>query len=247
MTLNYPLFNVQLNVTTEADSNQIADADKRRRKHRQRLLKKSLLKNGADDAAQDTGKEEAGPTPEQLVKRPLAEGDKQPVLMVEVENVALEQFKQTEEVKALTQEVIKTIRDIITMNPLYRESLQQMLHQNQRVVDNPVYLCDLGASLSAADPPELQAILEEVDVSTMNIDNSAADHPISQSTLYIDSKAITALVGVAEKGVGAVTVAAEDRQGGGREGEAAAPQVHPARAAEGDQEGAGHRERGQGE
>lgn len=40
-----------------------------------------------------------------------------------------------------------------------------MLHQNQRVVDNPVYLCDLGASLSAADPPELQAIMEEMDVS----------------------------------------------------------------------------------
>lgn len=47
---------------------------------------------------------------------------------------------------------------------IYRESLQQMLHQNQRVVDNPVYLCDLGASLSAADPPELQAIMEEMDV-----------------------------------------------------------------------------------
>lgn len=39
-----------------------------------------------------------------------------------------------------------------------------MLHQNQRVVDNPVYLCDLGASLSAADPPELQAIMEEMDI-----------------------------------------------------------------------------------
>lgn len=39
-----------------------------------------------------------------------------------------------------------------------------MLHQNQRVVDNPVYLCDLGASLSAAEPAELQAIMEEMDV-----------------------------------------------------------------------------------
>lgn len=39
-----------------------------------------------------------------------------------------------------------------------------MLHQNQRVVDNPVYLCDLGASLSAADSSELQAIMEEMDV-----------------------------------------------------------------------------------
>lgn len=164
MTLNYPLFNVQLNVTTDTDKDNIADADKRRRKHRQRLLKKSLLKNenNDDDEASKQDKQKAA---EETVKRPLTDGDKQPVLMVEVENIAPEEFKQTEEVKALTQEVIKTIRDIITMNPLYRESLQQMLHQNQRVVDNPVYLCDLGASLSAADPPELQAILEEADVS----------------------------------------------------------------------------------
>jgi len=103
--------------------------------------------------------------------------------MVEVENVVHEKFKQTEEVKvcflyilfqlkiyifflvqALTQEVIKTIRDIINMNPLYRESLQQMLHQGQRVVDNPVYLSDLGASLTGADPAELQQVLEEMDV-----------------------------------------------------------------------------------
>ncbi|KAL0271494.1 UNVERIFIED_CONTAM: hypothetical protein PYX00_008574 [Menopon gallinae] len=88
----------------------------------------------------------------------------QPVLMVEVENVTHEKFMQTEEVKALTQEVIKTIRDIISMNPLYRESLQQMLHQGQRVVDNPVYLSDLGAALTGAEAPELQAVLEETDI-----------------------------------------------------------------------------------
>lgn len=43
-----------------------------------------------------------------------------PVLIVEVENVKQPAYKQTEEVKALTQEIIKTLRDIITMNPLYR-------------------------------------------------------------------------------------------------------------------------------
>ncbi|XP_046395848.1 lon protease homolog, mitochondrial isoform X2 [Ischnura elegans] len=86
------------------------------------------------------------------------------VLMVEVENVTHDKFRQTEEVKALTQEVIKTIRDIISLNPLYRESLQQMLHQGQRVVDNPVYLSDLGAALTGAEPAELQAVLEEVDI-----------------------------------------------------------------------------------
>ena len=51
------------------------------------------------------------------------------------------------------------------MNPLYRESLQQMLHQGQRVVDNPVYLSDLGAALTGADAQELQQVLEEMDVS----------------------------------------------------------------------------------
>lgn len=89
---------------------------------------------------------------------------KEGLLMAEVENVVHNKFRQTEEVKALTQEVIKTIRDIISLNPLYRDSLQQMMHQGQRVVDNPVYLSDLGAALTAAESKELQEVLEEMDV-----------------------------------------------------------------------------------
>ncbi|CAG9773095.1 unnamed protein product [Ceutorhynchus assimilis] len=88
----------------------------------------------------------------------------EPLLMAEVENVVHNKFRQTEEVKALTQEVIKTIRDIISLNPLYRDSLQQMMHQGQRVVDNPVYLSDLGAALTAAESKELQEVLEEMDI-----------------------------------------------------------------------------------
>ena len=38
-----------------------------------------------------------------------------------------DEYETTEEVKAMTQEVIKTIRDIMGLNPLYRDSLQQML------------------------------------------------------------------------------------------------------------------------
>ncbi|EAT41940.1 AAEL006474-PA [Aedes aegypti] len=134
-----------------------SDAEKRRRKHKNR--NKKVIRNANNDSTVD-----GEPVEEPPKRRLLKDGEQQPVLMVEVENVKHESFKHTEEVKALTQEVIKTIRDIITMNPLYRESLQQMLNQNQRVVDNPVYLCDLGASLSAADPPELQDILEEMDI-----------------------------------------------------------------------------------
>lgn len=165
--ISFPMFNVNINVTPP----DVSDAEKRRRKHRRKQKQLRNENNDAEDAtaavgtidAKAEGKEEKEPK-----KRPLVVGDKQPVLMVETENIQHDNYKQTEEIKALTQEVIKTIRDIITMNPLYRESLQQMLHQNQRVVDNPVYLCDLGASLSAADPPDLQAIMEEMDVSTIH-------------------------------------------------------------------------------
>lgn len=44
------------------------------------------------------------------------------VLMVEVDNVVSEKFERTQEVKAATQEIIKTIRDIIVLNPIYRYS-----------------------------------------------------------------------------------------------------------------------------
>nr|XP_054756438.1 lon protease homolog, mitochondrial-like [Lytechinus pictus] len=86
------------------------------------------------------------------------------VLMVEVENVKHQTFKTTEEVKALTAEVVKTIRDIIALNPLYRESVAQMIQAGQRVIDNPVYLSDLGAALTGAEPEELQEVLEETDI-----------------------------------------------------------------------------------
>ncbi|XP_053684169.1 lon protease homolog, mitochondrial isoform X2 [Sabethes cyaneus] len=141
---------------TQDDKLDESDAEKRRRKHKNR---NKVVRNTNNDSTVD-----GQPIAELPKGRLLKEGEQQPVLMVEVENIKHEAFKHTEEVKALTQEVIKTIRDIITMNPLYRESLQQMLQQNQRVVDNPIYLCDLGASLSAADPPELQEILEEMDI-----------------------------------------------------------------------------------
>ncbi|GAB6032448.1 Lon protease mitochondrial [Chamberlinius hualienensis] len=87
------------------------------------------------------------------------------VLMVEIENLTHDKYTMTEEIKALTQEIVKTIRDIISLNPLYRESVQQMIQSGQRVIDDPVYLSDLGAALTGADPSELQQILEEPNVS----------------------------------------------------------------------------------
>ncbi|XP_023674624.2 lon protease homolog, mitochondrial [Paramormyrops kingsleyae] len=86
------------------------------------------------------------------------------LLMVEVENVVHEDFQVTEEVKALTAEIVKTIRDIIALNPLYRESVLQMMQAGQRVVDNPIYLSDMGAALTGAESHELQDVLEETNI-----------------------------------------------------------------------------------
>ncbi|KAG7228797.1 hypothetical protein INR49_008575 [Caranx melampygus] len=101
---------------------------------------------------------EADLTPE---LQPLPSSD---ILMVEVDNVQHEQFTVTEEVKALTAEIVKTIRDIIALNPLYRESVLQMMQAGQRVVDNPIYLSDMGAALTGAESHELQDVLEETNI-----------------------------------------------------------------------------------
>lgn len=102
MKLKFPLFNVELDVTREE-----TDAERRRRKYRN-TRKPSKPKT---EIVEETEAEE-----KPQIKKPLVEQ----VLMAKVENVMHEKFTQTEEVKALTQEVIKTIRDIINLNPLYR-------------------------------------------------------------------------------------------------------------------------------
>ncbi|XP_047127489.1 lon protease homolog, mitochondrial isoform X1 [Hydra vulgaris] len=87
-----------------------------------------------------------------------------PPLLVDIENVHNKTFKQTQELKATSAEVIKTIRDIIAMNPLYKESLVQLIEAGKRVVDNPVHLADFGAALTSAEPSQLQEVLEECDI-----------------------------------------------------------------------------------
>ncbi|XP_069696846.1 lon protease homolog, mitochondrial-like isoform X2 [Periplaneta americana] len=136
----------------------LEDTEVERRRRKRRKKKNAVEPSSVSDEGEKSENNDTQETTAEEIPKT------QPVLMVEVENVTHEKFRQTEEVKALTQEVIKTIRDIISMNPLYRESLQQMLHTGQRVVDNPVYLSDLGAALTGAEPAELQQVLEEMDI-----------------------------------------------------------------------------------
>ncbi|XP_046622746.1 lon protease homolog, mitochondrial isoform X1 [Neodiprion virginianus] len=166
MKLTFPLLNTTINVPIE---DTVAGGGK---KHRRAMLRKRAEPKAAESVDKVEEATELVPpehekkedSTERKVETSEATSETQPLLMVEVVNISHEKFRQTEEIKALTQEVIKTIRDIISMNPLYRESLQQMLHQGQRVVDNPVYLSDLGAALTGADAHELQQVLEEMDI-----------------------------------------------------------------------------------
>ncbi|XP_061894907.1 lon protease homolog, mitochondrial [Entelurus aequoreus] len=129
-------------------------------------------KPAARRKAKRSRRDQAGALSEQMEDK-IVEADLMPeleplpsanILMVEVDNVNHEQFTVTEEVKALTAEIVKTIRDIIALNPLYRESVLQMMQAGQRVVDNPIYLSDMGAALTGAESHELQDVLEETNI-----------------------------------------------------------------------------------
>ncbi|XP_024943805.1 lon protease homolog, mitochondrial isoform X3 [Cephus cinctus] len=170
MKLTFPLLNTTINVPIDDAASVVKKS--RRASQRKKVESKPVEQNvKLEEPVEDTDVDvktvnkpnESANNPEET-STSSSETSVQPLLMVEVVNVTHEKFRQTEEIKALTQELIKTIRDIISMNPLYRESLQQMLHQGQRVVDNPVYLSDLGAALTGADAHELQQVLEEMDI-----------------------------------------------------------------------------------
>ncbi|XP_060737933.1 lon protease homolog, mitochondrial [Tachysurus vachellii] len=141
----------EASITTESD----AEQSKVHRRKNKRVRKDSL--SPAEEMAERVKEAE-------FVVEAVPLPKSNDVLMVEVENIIHDEFQVTEEVKALTAEIVKTIRDIIALNPLYRESVLQMMQAGQRVVDNPIYLSDMGAALTGAESHELQDVLEETNI-----------------------------------------------------------------------------------
>ena len=63
------------------------------------------------------------------------------------------------------QAMIQAIRDIVTYSPLFGQQISLLLHPQHNVVDNPVYLCDLVATLvQSAETEDLQEIMQEPNV-----------------------------------------------------------------------------------
>ena len=74
----------------------------------------------------------------------------------------LEYTGPNDNIRALSNEIVNTIREVAQMNPLFRESLN--LFPMRFDVNDPYRLADFAASISALGSPEdLQAVLEERD------------------------------------------------------------------------------------
>merc|ERR1712159_28231 len=65
-------------------------------------------------------------------------------------------------VKAYTNEIMSTIKEILKLNPLFKEQLQVFIERVDAT--RPAQLSDFGAALTTAEASELQHVLEAADV-----------------------------------------------------------------------------------
>lgn len=123
-----------------------------------------------DPAKEKAEQEDKGAATEKEEEHTNSEYADNKILYVITRNVKDEAIDiEAAEYKALSMEIVATIRDIIGMNPLIRDSLQQVIGQNLRIADNPAFLADLSVALTSAKQTELQEVLEEVDVSASSL------------------------------------------------------------------------------
>ena len=81
-----------------------------------------------------------------------------PTIRVKVEHVPETEMSENEDMKAYSLSVVRCIKELIQLNPLYKEELSIfMQHSN---LQDPGRLCDFAAALTTAKPEQLQEILE---------------------------------------------------------------------------------------
>jgi ATP-dependent Lon protease len=85
-----------------------------------------------------------------------------PHIVAEVEYVLESDMTDNEELKAYSISVIKSIKDLIQLNPLHKEELKLFMSQSN--LSEPGRLADIAAALTTADAPAQQKILEAVHV-----------------------------------------------------------------------------------
>jgi ATP-dependent Lon protease len=85
-----------------------------------------------------------------------------PIIKWKVENYYEEVFKPTDEMKAFSMAIVSAVKELIKTNSLFQEELKLFL--NRFSVEDPGKLSDFVASMTNAEPAEIQDILETFDV-----------------------------------------------------------------------------------
>ncbi len=81
-----------------------------------------------------------------------------PFILAKVEYVSEPEMSDNQDMKAYSLSVVRSIKELIQLNPLYKEELSIfMQHSN---IQDPGRLCDFAAALTTAKPTELQEVLE---------------------------------------------------------------------------------------
>ncbi len=73
-----------------------------------------------------------------------------------------ERIENTEEIKAYSVAIVDCIKELVTLNPLFKEGLSLIIERIN--VSDPSALADFAASMTTSSGPELQHILETLDI-----------------------------------------------------------------------------------
>jgi len=85
-----------------------------------------------------------------------------PVFKAIVEYVGAEDGEPSEEIKAYSVAIIDCIKELVTLNPLFKEGLSLLLDRIN--VSDPSALADFAASMTTSSGSELQEILETIPI-----------------------------------------------------------------------------------
>ena len=145
-----PIFDTnEMNAPTIKVNGRRAAAQQRRSEDGKRREKKSVGPAADQDSVEGTATERK-------------------IIFGKTENVIVEPIERDEQTKAAMQAIVQSIREIIGLSNLFEQQLHLILHPSHRVAENPVYLCDLVATIvHSAETADLQQMMQETSVSVM--------------------------------------------------------------------------------
>ncbi len=84
-----------------------------------------------------------------------------PTIVADIEQVLEPEMEKNKELKAYSLSLIKSLKELIQLNPLHKEELKIFMQQAN--LSEPCRLADISANLTSADGHELQEILGAID------------------------------------------------------------------------------------